>query len=103
MFILTRFVTQNIIFNETMGYFIGRTYLFLVDVGIRPDCLRFRQHRPTEFFLSLFLDLDQSRSLISLTIRMAHYASDCWDAEIKTSYVSNDFRLAVSVFFSLVH
>jgi len=34
-------------------------------VGIREEHLRFRQHLPTE---------------------MAHYAKDCWDAEIFTSY-----------------
>merc|ERR1719162_1100623 len=44
---------------------IVRTYLFLVSVGVSAEHVRFRQHLPTE---------------------MAHYASDCWDAEIFTSY-----------------
>merc|ERR1719162_2263602 len=44
---------------------MARGYMFLLDVGIRKEHLRFRQHLPTE---------------------MAHYASDCWDAEIFTSY-----------------
>jgi len=39
--------------------------MFLISVGIRKEHLRFRQHLPTE---------------------MAHYATDCWDAEIFTSY-----------------
>lgn len=131
-------VTQKIIANETLGYFIGRTYLFLVrcricfahlsaaescahtlglvpcirsrvdvnpsgtvhtytssaglfpllllacsvgsrlskklldsaacvqvGIGIAPERLRFRQHLPNE---------------------MAHYAEDCWDAEVECSY-----------------
>lgn len=53
--------------NETLGYFIGRTYLFLIGCGIKADKLRFRQHLKDE---------------------MAHYACDCWDAEIYTSYVN---------------
>lgn len=51
--------------NETLGYFIGRVYLFLTRLGIDKDRLRFRQHLANE---------------------MAHYAADCWDAEIETSY-----------------
>ena len=51
--------------NETLGYFIGRVYLFLTQLGIDKDRLRFRQHLPNE---------------------MAHYAADCWDAEIECSY-----------------
>lgn len=51
--------------NETLGYFIARTYLFLTKLGINKDRLRFRQHLANE---------------------MAHYAQDCWDAEIECSY-----------------
>lgn len=51
--------------NETLGYFLVRIYLFLTRIGINPDRLRFRQHMANE---------------------MAHYACDCWDAEIHTSY-----------------
>merc|ERR1719272_805073 len=58
-------VSQGVINNETLGYYMARTYLFLLDVGICKEHLRFRQHLPTE---------------------MAHYAADCWDAEIFTSY-----------------
>uniref|UniRef100_A0A1W7RAJ7 Glycine--tRNA ligase n=1 Tax=Hadrurus spadix TaxID=141984 RepID=A0A1W7RAJ7_9SCOR len=58
-------VATKIIANETLGYFMARIYLFLVKVGIDPKRLRFRQHMSNE---------------------MAHYASDCWDAECKTSY-----------------
>ncbi|KAH0911238.1 hypothetical protein HID58_034559 [Brassica napus] len=51
--------------NETLGYFIGRVYLFLTRLGIDKERLRFRQHLANE---------------------MAHYAADCWDAEIESSY-----------------
>lgn len=40
-------------------------YLFLTRLGIDKDRLRFRQHLANE---------------------MAHYAADCWDAEIESSY-----------------
>ncbi|KAM7278233.1 hypothetical protein ACFE04_005367 [Oxalis oulophora] len=58
-------VEQGIVNNETIGYFIGRVYLFLTRIGIDKDRLRFRQHLKNE---------------------MAHYAEDCWDAEIECSY-----------------
>lgn len=58
-------VVQGIVNNETLGYFIGRVYLFLTHLGIDKDRLRFRQHLANE---------------------MAHYAADCWDAEIECSY-----------------
>jgi glycyl-tRNA synthetase len=44
---------------------MGMTYEFLLKVGIDPTKLRFRQHESDE---------------------MAHYALDCWDAEILGSY-----------------
>ncbi|KAF8132881.1 glycyl-tRNA synthetase [Boletus edulis] len=55
-------VDQGIVANETLGYFLGRIQLFLVHIGIDPKRLRFRQHMSNE---------------------MAHYATDCWDAEIE--------------------
>lgn len=58
-------VKQKIIANETLGYFLARIFLFLKTIGISEDRLRFRQHMANE---------------------MAHYASDCWDAEILNSY-----------------
>jgi len=58
-------VAQGVVDNKTLGYFLGRIYLFLIKIGINPDKLRFRQHMSNE---------------------MAHYACDCWDAEIKSSY-----------------
>ena len=58
---------QKIVNSQTMGYFLGRVYLFLLKVGVDPKKIRFRQHMFNE---------------------MAHYACDCWDAELLTSYVS---------------
>lgn len=58
-------VDQGTINNETLAYFLARTNLFLTSIGIKPERLRFRQHKSTE---------------------MAHYAQDCWDAEILTTY-----------------
>ncbi|CAE6369124.1 unnamed protein product [Rhizoctonia solani] len=58
-------VEKKIIDNETLGYFVGRIHMFLLQIGIDPERLRFRQHMPNE---------------------MAHYAADCWDAEIQSSY-----------------
>ncbi|GMH43893.1 hypothetical protein BSKO_11827 [Bryopsis sp. KO-2023] len=58
-------VSKGVIANETLGYFMGRTYLFMQKIGIDVNRLRFRQHLEHE---------------------MAHYAEDCWDCEIETSY-----------------
>ncbi|KJA22541.1 hypothetical protein HYPSUDRAFT_87375 [Hypholoma sublateritium FD-334 SS-4] len=57
-------VDKGVIANETLGYFVARIYLFLTKIGINPARLRFRQHMANE---------------------MAHYAADCWDAEIHNS------------------
>ncbi|KAI9313324.1 hypothetical protein DFJ73DRAFT_884885 [Zopfochytrium polystomum] len=58
-------VSKGIVNNETLGYFVARIYLFLLRIGIKKERLRFRQHMANE---------------------MAHYACDCWDAEIQSSY-----------------
>ena len=58
-------VDKGIVANETLGYFLVRIYEFLIKIGINPTRLRFRQHMGNE---------------------MAHYAADCWDAEIHNSY-----------------
>ncbi|VDM53927.1 unnamed protein product [Angiostrongylus costaricensis] len=58
-------VEKGIVANETLGYYMARTHMYLVKVGVDPRRLRFRQHLNNE---------------------MAHYAQDCWDAEILTSY-----------------
>ena len=65
LLIILSIVVQGIVNNETLGYFIGRVYLFLACLGIDKERLRFRQHLANE---------------------MAHYAADCWDAEIECSY-----------------
>lgn len=58
-------VNDKIINNESLAYFMARTYLFMVKIGIDPGRFRFRQHMSNE---------------------MAHYACDCFDAECLTSY-----------------
>ncbi|PFH33530.1 glycyl-tRNA synthetase [Besnoitia besnoiti] len=58
-------VAKKIIDNETLGYFLARTFVFLTRCGIAESGLRFRQH---------------------LTSEMAHYAKDCWDAEVECSF-----------------
>ena len=39
---------QGIVDNETLGYFLGRIYLFLTKIGIDPKRLRCRQHMSNE-------------------------------------------------------
>ncbi|GLA52005.1 glycine--tRNA ligase 1, mitochondrial [Aspergillus niger] len=58
-------VETGLVDNETLGYFLARIQLFLLKLGVDPKKLRFRQHMANE---------------------MAHYATDCWDAELHTSY-----------------
>ena len=58
-------VDEGMINNETLAYYMARTHLFLEAIGVDIRRLRFRQH---------------------LTHEMAHYACDCWDAEIECSY-----------------
>jgi glycyl-tRNA synthetase len=54
-------VEGGLVANEYVGYYIALTHEILVSIGVDPARLRFRQH---------------------LTTERAHYAADCWDAEI---------------------
>ncbi len=56
---------KGMVANETLGYFIARTFLFTQKIGMNPVHVRFRQHLEHE---------------------MAHYAQDCWDLEVNCSY-----------------
>jgi glycyl-tRNA synthetase len=58
-------VKTKLVDNETLGYFLVRIQEFLLKIGVDATKLRFRQHMANE---------------------MAHYAADCWDAELFTSY-----------------
>jgi glycyl-tRNA synthetase len=58
-------VKSGLVNNETLAYFMARTQLYMEKIGMDPTRLRFRQH---------------------LTTEMAHYAADCWDLEIQSSY-----------------
>ena len=54
-------VDRGIIAHQVIAYYIARTYQFLLAVGISQNLVRLRQHKSDE---------------------MAHYAADCWDAEV---------------------
>ncbi|KAF2029001.1 glycyl-tRNA synthetase [Setomelanomma holmii] len=58
-------VESGLVDNETLGYFLARIQQFLFKIGVDPKKIRFRQHMANE---------------------MAHYAADCWDAELLTSF-----------------
>ena len=62
---LSAAVSKGVIRHPIVAQFMGITRDFLTKVGIDPTRLRFRQHEQNE---------------------MAHYAMDCWDAEIEGSY-----------------
>lgn len=55
----------GVLTNQTLAYYIARTYLFMKEIGINEEGIRFRQHKAKE---------------------MAHYASDCWDCELLNSF-----------------
>jgi glycyl-tRNA synthetase len=56
-------VAKGIIANEYVAYYLALTHDLLTTIGVKPEKLRFRQHLPDE---------------------RAHYAEDCWDAEIRS-------------------
>ncbi|MBP72621.1 MAG: glycine--tRNA ligase [Euryarchaeota archaeon] len=53
---------SGIVKHPTVAWFLAMTMHFLEDVGVEPSKVRFRQHASSE---------------------MAHYASDCWDCELR--------------------
>lgn len=55
-------VIEEVIPSPWTAYYLGVSQEWLLSVGINPPHLRFRQHREDE---------------------LAHYAEDCWDAEVK--------------------
>ena len=56
-------IESNVVSSEMLVYQLVLAREFLKDLGIPNEAIRFRQHLPDE---------------------MAHYAIDCWDAEVKT-------------------
>ena len=58
-------VEKKVIMNEALAYFVWLTWKFLTDIGLDKARIRMRQHARTE---------------------MAHYATDCWDAEALLGY-----------------
>jgi glycyl-tRNA synthetase len=65
LFSYSEAVRAGLVNNETLGYFMARTQMWLESIGVDPARMRLRQHLRTE---------------------MAHYAADCWDMEIHMSY-----------------
>lgn len=63
-------VAKRVVDNETLAYYLVRTQLFLLAIGIKYEKLRFRQHKSTE---------------------MAHYASDVSDTTLFCADVCNPF------------
>ena len=57
-------LSSGIIESSLVATHLARAQIFLTNIGIAENNLRFRQHGANE---------------------MAHYSSDCWDGEIKTS------------------
>ncbi|MBR4686176.1 MAG: glycine--tRNA ligase, partial [Candidatus Methanomethylophilaceae archaeon] len=58
-------VEKGVIANRVLAYFVYTTKQLLLSLGIDEKRLRFREHEKDE---------------------MAHYAADCWDAEVLLSY-----------------
>jgi glycyl-tRNA synthetase len=56
-------VAEGVIANEYVAYYLALTHHLLISIGVKQERLRFRQHLPDE---------------------RAHYACDCWDAEIRS-------------------
>ena len=54
-------IKRKVIDNEALAYYIYLTQDFLLKAGVDPKKLRFRKHAPNE---------------------LAHYATECWDAEL---------------------
>ncbi|NYT07462.1 MAG: glycine--tRNA ligase [Methanomicrobiales archaeon] len=54
-------VGDGTVANQYVAYYLALTHELMVSIGVNPEKLRFRQHLPDE---------------------RAHYAEDCWDAEI---------------------
>jgi glycyl-tRNA synthetase len=57
-------VNKGIIANQMLRYFVARIYQLLIKIGINPERFRFRRHVGNV---------------------MAHYATDCRDAELHNS------------------
>ena len=58
-------VSKGVMAHESIAYYVGITAKIMLEAGVDPAKLRFRQHAKDE---------------------MAHYAVDCWDAETLLSF-----------------
>jgi glycyl-tRNA synthetase len=62
---ISKIIENGIVKSKMLAYYMVLTHKYLVETGIDPDKIRFRQH-----------DKDE----------MAHYADDCWDLEAQTAF-----------------
>ena len=58
---LEKAVKNKVINNQALAYYMYLTQEFLMVAGVDPEKFRFRKHGPDE---------------------LAHYATECWDAEL---------------------
>jgi len=58
---LEKAVKNKVINNQALAYYMYLTQQFLIDAGVDPEKFRFRKHASNE---------------------LAHYATECWDAEL---------------------
>lgn len=62
---LGKAVSEGMLPHELLAYFIGKTKQYLIELGVKEEKMKFRQHKDDE---------------------RAHYAIDTWDAEALTEY-----------------
>jgi len=60
---LEKAVKNKVINNQALAYYMYLTQEFLLNIGVDPKKFRFRKHAPDE---------------------LAHYATECWDAELNS-------------------
>ena len=60
---LAEAVKQKVVNNQALAFYMYMTQEFLFSIGVNPEKFRFRKHREDE---------------------LAHYAQECWDAELYT-------------------
>jgi glycyl-tRNA synthetase len=97
-------VAKKIVDNETLGYFLARTQLFLVKIGMDATRVRCRQHMANEMahyaavswcgrgrgavlpHLSPLNDAYDAYDAYGHSCPVLILSQDCWDFEIQSSY-----------------
>ena len=77
-------VSSGLVANQTLGYFMARIQQFLLKVKSLVFCKR----EGLAYFSFLKIGVDPARLKFRQHMgnEIAHYACDCWDAELLTSY-----------------